>query len=131
MARIGTDIEQISRLQLVLERRPAVAPRVFTASERAYCQRQAYPAQHYAARFCAKEAVAKALGIKVRWQEIEVCHNAAGVPQARVSGTTASCLGRRVLRLSLAHAGDYAMAMVLVEEPRQHAPARMDNYGDA
>lgn len=111
---IGTDIEQISRLQRAMARRPGFARRVFTPAEREYCARQRRPAQHYAARFCAKEAVAKALGGAVRWGEIEVWHDAQGAPSVRLSGETARRLGGRLVRLSLAHAGDYALATALI-----------------
>ena len=115
MTSIGTDIEQISRIQRVLARTPGFVKKVFSKAERDYCARHARPAQHYAARFCAKEAVAKALGIPVRWDEIEVVNDAAGAPQVRVKGVTGKALGRRAVRLSLAHAGDYAVATALVE----------------
>ena len=115
MTLIGTDIEQISRIQRVLLRTPGFVKRVFTKAERAYCDQRGSPAQHYAARFCAKEAVAKALEIPVRWVEIEVVNNVAGAPKVRVHGATAKTLGRRAVRLSLAHAGDYAVATVLIE----------------
>ena len=115
MTLIGTDIEQISRLQRVIARTPGFVGRVFTETERAYCSQQARPAQHYAARFCAKEAVAKALGIPVRWKEIGVVHDAQGAPKVRLSGVMAKKMGQRAVRLSLAHAGDYAIATALIE----------------
>jgi len=114
MILIGTDIEQISRIQRAMARTPGFVKRVFTRAERAYCRRRGHPAQHYAVRFCAKEAVAKALGMPVHWEEIEVIRSAQGVPQVRVNGKTASKLGRRVISLSLAHAGDYATATALI-----------------
>ncbi len=115
MTLVGTDIEQISRMQRVMARTPGFVKRVFTTTERAYCTRQGRPAQHFAARFCAKEAVAKALGIPVRWAEIEVVKNTRGAPGVRVTGTTAAELGCRSIKLSLAHAGDYAVATALIE----------------
>ena len=115
MTLIGTDIEQISRIQRVIARTPGFAKRAFTKLERDYCDRRGSPAQHYAARFCAKEAVAKALEITVRWEEIEVINNASGAPKVWVHGATAKTLGRRKVRLSLTHAGDYAVATVLIE----------------
>ena len=115
MILIGTDIEQISRLERAMARTPGFVKRVFTRAERAYCRRRGRPAQHYAARFCAKEAVAKALGMAVHWDEVEVIRSAQGVPQVRVIGITAKKLGCRVIRLSLAHAGDYATATALIE----------------
>ncbi|MGH2876835.1 MAG: holo-ACP synthase, partial [Solirubrobacteraceae bacterium] len=54
---IGLDLLQIARLEAALERRPRLAQRLFTETERAYAARMARPGQHLAARFCAKEAV--------------------------------------------------------------------------
>ena len=59
---VGLDLLEIERLERALARRPRLARRLFTDSERAYAAARARPAQHLAARFCAKEAVAKALG---------------------------------------------------------------------
>ena len=61
-AGIGVDMLEISRMERVLARRPNFARRVFTEEERAYCEKCARPAEHYAARFAAREAVVKALG---------------------------------------------------------------------
>ncbi len=116
MTSIGTDIEQISRLERVLARTPGFARKVFSRAERAYCDRRARPAQHYAVRFCAKEAVAKALGVPLRWEEIEVVNDADGTPRVRLQGGAGKALGRRAARLSLAHAGDYAVATALIED---------------
>src|SRR3954470_24167367 len=70
---VGIDLLEIARLERALERRPALAERFFTDGERAYAARRARPGQHLAARFCAKEAVAKALRLEA-WnpRDIEV-----------------------------------------------------------
>ncbi|MBU4200565.1 MAG: holo-ACP synthase [Verrucomicrobia bacterium] len=115
MTLLGTDIEQISRIQRVLTRTPGFVKKVFSKAERAYCDKRSRPAQHYAVRFCVKEAVAKALEMPVHWSEIEVTHDTQGAPRVRVSGETARKLGRRAVRVSLAHAGDYATATALIE----------------
>jgi holo-[acyl-carrier protein] synthase len=115
MASIGADIEQISRIAQALGRTPRFALRLFTPGERAYCDATGRPAQHYAARFCAKEAFAKAMGCALSWQEVEVVRAPGGAPSIRVTGHAAEVLGARQVRLSLSHAGDYAMAMGVVE----------------
>jgi holo-[acyl-carrier protein] synthase len=70
---VGLDLLEIDRMERALERRPALAQRLFTEGERAYAESRPRPAQHLAARFCAKEAVTKALGLGVfRPQDIEV-----------------------------------------------------------
>ena len=61
---IGIDIIEVARVREVLLRTPRFAERVYTKSERAYCEsRGVVAAQHYAARFAAKEAALKALGL--------------------------------------------------------------------
>ena len=60
---IGLDLLEIERFERALERRPRLADRLFTVAEREYAAARARPAQHLAARFCAKEAVAKALAL--------------------------------------------------------------------
>ena len=57
LAGIGVDMLEISRMERVMRRRPSFLRRVFTDDERAYCERGARPAEHYAARFAAREAV--------------------------------------------------------------------------
>ncbi len=70
---VGIDLLEIERMEQALERRPGLALRLFTDGERAYAERRARPGQHLAARFCAKEAVAKALRLDgFSHQDIEV-----------------------------------------------------------
>ena len=115
MSSIGTDIEQISRVAQAIARTPRFAERLFTAKEQAYCEEQAHPAQHYAARFCAKEAFAKALGVPLSWQEVEVAREESGAPHIVTVGEAAQLLAGRTVHLTISHAGDYAVAFVLIE----------------
>jgi len=73
MAGVGIDLLEVDRLERALERRPRLAERLFTDGERAYSAGRARPGMHLAARFCAKEAVAKALRLE-SWspRDIEV-----------------------------------------------------------
>jgi holo-[acyl-carrier protein] synthase len=61
---IGLDLLEIERIERALERRPGLATRLFTDGELAYSRSRGRPGQHLAARFCAKEAVTKALGLR-------------------------------------------------------------------
>jgi holo-[acyl-carrier protein] synthase len=73
MGGVGIDLLEIERLERALERRPRLAERLFTDRERAYAASRARPGQHLAARFCAKEAVAKALALRAfSWRDIEI-----------------------------------------------------------
>ncbi len=81
MHRVGLDLLEIDRLERALARRPGLARRLFSDGERAYAAARARPARHLAARFCAKEAVTKALELDVlRPLEIEVVRPDGGAP---------------------------------------------------
>ncbi len=87
---IGLDLLEIDRLEQALARRPGLAQRLFTDGERAYAATTSRPARHLAARFCAKEAVSKALAMDVlRPREIEVV-GAGGPPAVMLHGTVAA-----------------------------------------
>jgi holo-[acyl-carrier protein] synthase len=110
---IGIDLLEIERLERALARRPGLAERLFTDAERAYAGRRARPGVHLAARFCAKEAVAKALALDVlRWREIEVLGE-GGPPRIRLHGATAAEAAGRV-HVSLTHTGRTAGAVAVV-----------------
>jgi holo-[acyl-carrier protein] synthase len=112
---VGLDLLDIQRLERVLERRPGLAERVFTDGERQYADSHPRPALHLAARFCAKEAVAKALGMGFPFREVEVVATEAA-PQVRLSGRTAERareLDARVT-VSLTHTDTTAGAVALL-----------------
>jgi holo-[acyl-carrier protein] synthase len=117
---IGIDLLEIERLEAALERRPRLAQRLFTADELAYATGKARPGQHLAARFCAKEADAKALGLE-RWafHDVEVIATGAA-PEIRLSGLArerAESLAGTV-RISLTHTDRTAGAVAFVEGGR-------------
>ena len=110
---VRIDLLEIARLERALARRPALADRVFTEAERAYAGSRARPAQHLAARFCAKEAVAKALELQAwRWRDVEV--GADG--RARLHGDVARRAGEvgGEVRVSLTHASGMAGAVAVI-----------------
>jgi holo-[acyl-carrier protein] synthase len=112
---VGIDLLDIERLERALERRPRLAARLFTESELAYASARARPGQHLAARFCAKEAVAKALGLEAwSFSEVEVV-GGRGPPQVRLSGAAAeraADLGVEV-SISLTHSRGHAAAIAV------------------
>jgi holo-[acyl-carrier protein] synthase len=113
---IGIDILEVARLERALERRPALAARLFTADERAYAAAHARPAVHLAARFCAKEAVAKALALDGwAFKDVEVVATDSA-PEVRLSGTAAARaaeLGAHP-RISLTHTRSTAAAVAIL-----------------
>jgi holo-[acyl-carrier protein] synthase len=87
---VGLDLLEIERLERALARRPRLARRLFTEDELAYAAERARPGQHLAARFCAKEAVAKALGVgSFAFLDVEVIATGAA-PEVRLSGRAAA-----------------------------------------
>ena len=105
-------------------RTPRFADRVFTAGERSYCEsRGAVAAQHYAARFAAKEAAFKALQTGWRggisWQDVEVSARESGAPFLIFSGQVLeifSRFGATATHLSLSHTTQHAIAQVVLEK---------------
>jgi holo-[acyl-carrier protein] synthase len=109
---VGIDLLEIERMEQALARRPGLALRLFTDGERAYAARRARPGQHLAARFCAKEAVAKALRLEA-WNphDIEVVGEGAKTGIA-LHGALAA-LGVQV-DVSMTHSKATAGAVALV-----------------
>jgi holo-[acyl-carrier protein] synthase len=114
---VGIDLLEIDRLEQALERRPGLAERLFTDGERAYAAKQGRPAQHLAARFCAKEAVSKALQMEVlRPRDIEVVGGGDGPPRITLHGAVAvraAELGVEV-HISLTHTRSTAAAVAML-----------------
>ncbi|MCW2989441.1 MAG: holo-ACP synthase [Solirubrobacterales bacterium] len=98
-------------MERALERRPRLAERLFTDAERAYAASRARPGQHLAARFCAKEAVAKALALAA-WspRDVEVVLEESGAPAIVLHGPLAD---RGPVLVSLTHEGGMAAAVAV------------------
>ena len=112
---VGIDLLEIERLERALARRPALAERLFTDGERAYAAARARPGQHLAARFCAKEAVAKALGLQAwSFRDIEVISD-GGEPSVRLDGRAAERAAELAVevRISLTHTRHDAGAVAI------------------
>ena len=115
---IGIDVVEVERIAAAILRHGApLLTRVFTVAERDYCESRKIPAPHYAARFAAKEAVAKALGTGIGghtgWLDLEVVHNPGGAPQLCLRGAAASFAashGITEIHISLTHSRHYAAA---------------------
>jgi holo-[acyl-carrier protein] synthase len=120
---IGIDIIEVARIREVLQRTPRFAERVFTAAERSYCDgRGAVAAQHYAARFAAKEAALKALQTGWRggisWQDVEIASRDSGAPYLVLHGPVKELFeksGAAAAHLSMSHTSEHAIAQVVLE----------------
>ncbi len=112
---IGIDLLEIDRLERALARRPRLALRLFTEDERAYAAARARPGQHLAARFCAKEAVAKALGLDAwSFRDVEVVSD-GGAPSLALHGAVARRANELgvVVEISLTHSRTQAAAVAV------------------
>ena len=116
---IGTDLVEVPRFALALQRRPTLADRLFSDAEREYAYRFRDPTKSLAARFGAKEAVMKALGVglwKFAFRDVEVVRRPGGAPELALTGkaaTLAAELGVVEWRLSLTHTESMALAVAL------------------
>ena len=119
MIGIGVDLCEVDRMRTALGRTPTLRGRVFTDEEQAYCDRRHDPTERYAARFAAKEAVMKAMGVGVgacRWRDIEVARAGSGAPSVRLHGgarALAEGLGIREWRLTMTHTHRIAEAIAV------------------
>ncbi len=134
-AGIGVDMLEIARMERVIKRRPSFLKRVFTDEERAYCDSCARPAEHYAARFAAREAVLKALGTGfsegISFKDVSVTNDEWGKPIAVLSGRAAEVAAERGVQevaLSLSHTRDVAVAnaVLVTEDVRPKVEERQD-----
>jgi holo-[acyl-carrier protein] synthase len=92
---IGVDLVDVERVGRMLDRHSTFATRVFTPTEVAYCERQASPAECYAARWAAREACRKALGgiRQMRWHDVWVERAPSGAPRLVVEGSSKARMG--------------------------------------
>jgi holo-[acyl-carrier protein] synthase len=95
---IGVDLCEVDRLRAALQRTPTLRDRLFTADEQAYSELRNDPVERYAARFAAKEAVLKAMGLGLgacRWHDIEVARAESGVPSVLLHGVAVDLAAER------------------------------------
>jgi holo-[acyl-carrier protein] synthase len=112
---IGVDVLEIERLEAALRRHPRLAGRLFTHAELAYAGDRTRPGRHLAARFAAKEAVVKALGLHGGFGlgEIEVVPGEP--PTVKLSGGAAEAAAGLRLHVSLTHSRETAAAVAVAE----------------
>jgi len=120
--RCGIDIIEIDRISKVLSDGESFRNKVFTQRERDYCEsRGRGSVQSYAARFCAKEAVVKALGTGISkgisYQDIEILNEENGKPKVILHGEAERIfkeLGSKAIDISLTHSRAYAAAQAVI-----------------
>jgi holo-[acyl-carrier protein] synthase len=116
---VGVDLCEVERMRRAVARTPGFVERVFTARERDYCVARRDPSERFAARFAAKEAVLKAMGVGVgacALREIEVVRAESGQPGLLLHGGAADLAADRGVaawHLSLSHSATMAEALVV------------------
>lgn len=121
---VGVDLVEHERVKNVMERHEGrFARKLFTDEERAYCEARAMPHIHYAARFAAKEAFLKAVGLGMsngmRWRDCGIVNNPLGQPDLAIIGNGLKrCheMGVTHSFVSLSHSRGHAIAMVILEK---------------
>jgi holo-[acyl-carrier protein] synthase len=117
---VGVDVVPVERFSAAMARTPAMAARLFTPAELVTHHGEPRTAESLAARFAAKEALAKALGANggMHWTDAEVLTDDGGRPFLAVTGTVAkraASLGVTRWHVSLSHDGGIASAVVIAE----------------
>jgi holo-[acyl-carrier protein] synthase len=117
---IGVDIIEIERIRENIEMNGArFLEKVFTAGEISYCSAKANRAQHFAARFAAKEAVSKALATgwtgDFRWTDVELANDRSGQPRILLHGPLLERLAESTVLVSISHSHSHVVAMVVIE----------------
>jgi holo-[acyl-carrier protein] synthase len=116
---IGADLCEVERMRVALSRTPSLRGRLFTEGEQAYCDLRSDPSERFAARFAAKEAVLKAMGLGVgacKWRDIEVMRAESGAPSVRLHGGAEALAAERGIRrwlLTLTHTSLLAEAVAV------------------
>lgn len=115
---IGNDIVEISRMRQSIERHGLhFLNRLFTQQEQDYCYKFQDPVPHFAGRFAAKEAIAKALGTgfgaHLAWHDVEVLNDTLGKPTVHLSSAIQKEFHNPRLLVSISHGTDYATAVAI------------------
>lgn len=114
---LGTDIIEIDRIQLAIERTPKFKEKVFTPREIEVVEKKKNPYPSYAGRFAAKEAVSKAFGTGVRGfkiKDIEIVNDDLGKPMVVLAGELKERYKKYKIELSVSHSRDYATATAIL-----------------
>lgn len=116
---LGNDIIEIGRIQRSIERHgDRFLQRIFTPNEIAYCKKHSLSYRHFAGRFAAKEAIAKALGSgigkELSWLDIEILNDIKGKPLVQLSEKKTKHFNAHLILLSISHCKTFATAVAIV-----------------
>ncbi len=115
---LGNDIMEIERIgESYTEHGERFLARILTPKEQKYCLKHQDLVPHLAARFCGKEAVAKAFGVgigeQLSWQDIEILNDEKGKPSVSLSPSAVKTFGKPQVLLSISHSRLYVTAVAL------------------
>jgi holo-[acyl-carrier protein] synthase len=121
---IGSDLVEVARIERIIRKwGDRFLKRVFSEGEISYCEKKAFPPQHYAARFAVKEALLKCLGrglfSGLSLKDIEVVNTKEGKPELTVRGKVhgiIDALNIIACHVSISHTNNFATAVVILEK---------------
>lgn len=114
---LGTDIVEIERIEKAINKTEKFSNRVYTEKEVFYCEGKATKYQSYAGRFCAKEAISKAMGTGVRnfeLTDIEILNDELGKPFGIFYGSLSEYFSDKDLMITISHCKEYATATAII-----------------
>ena len=116
---VGIDIIEVKRIEKAIKKwGERFIKRIYLPGEITYCKARRDTYVCFSARFAAKEAFSKAIGIgirKISWKDIEVTHDNRGKPSLIIKGKSSKILGKRDLDISISHTDNLATAIVIIE----------------
>ena len=117
---LGTDIIEVKRISASIDRQgQRFLDKLFTQAEQDYCLKHKESARHFAGRFAAKEAIAKALGTgfgaQLSWTDLEILNDDMGKPHLHLSANAKERLADKQFQISISHCDSYATAVALVQ----------------
>ncbi|MBW2636631.1 MAG: holo-ACP synthase [Deltaproteobacteria bacterium] len=121
---IGTDLVEVARIERIIRKwDDRFLKRVFSEGEISYCEKKAFPPQHYAARFAVKEALLKCIGrglfSGLSLRDIEVVNTKEGKPELSVHGNVHGIIDALDIiksHVTISHTNNFATAVVILEK---------------
>lgn len=114
---LGTDIVEVNRIEKAINKTSGFLTKVFTAKEIEYCESKPNKYERYAGRFCAKEAISKALGTGVRnfsLCDIEINNDSLGKPEVNLIGELKDKKDKIEIHLTISHCKEYGTATAII-----------------
>lgn len=114
---LGTDIVEVSRIEKAINKTSGFVTKVFTPKEIEYCESKPNKYERYAGRFCAKEAISKALGTGVRnfsLCDIEISNDSLGKPEVILYGALENKRDDIEIHLTISHCKEYGTATAII-----------------